>query len=258
MAENTLSPVEALRAIRRVMADKKSLTPAQRLAIIGVIVRADNKSGKAWASYSGLRNEAGLGLGTIRSAMEKARGVHLAVEPRRGRHGSLQYRILKGGNGQASTTETVSLPDSSDTDSDRPALPSGAPSTTNTVMTLAPLSRPNESDPRESAHNASVQWTGERFRFPETFFSEYVPRTWPDIDRRRIEREIERCGRYYVEKGKGVKEPESTLVRWLGKAFDKDQDEAAGLRRTGKAQALADAALRRDAGLELSDGTKPF
>lgn len=89
----SLEPVEALRAIRRVCTDA-AMSPAQRLAVVSVILRADNGTGKAWAGYRSIRAETGLAPATIRDGLKHAEGRYL----RRcgvGKNGAIQYQALQ-------------------------------------------------------------------------------------------------------------------------------------------------------------------
>lgn len=93
-----LSPVDALRLVRRVLGDR-SIGPAARIATAAVILSADNETGLAWASYRSLRAEFGLSsdsvAGALRSDGGAAMGRYLCVASR-GQQGAVQYRVLLG------------------------------------------------------------------------------------------------------------------------------------------------------------------
>jgi len=86
-----LPPVDALRVIARVC-DDRGLTPAQRLAVVRVILHAGNADGLAWASYRAIRRETGLASATIREALRIAEGRYLARHAV-GPTGAIQYRV---------------------------------------------------------------------------------------------------------------------------------------------------------------------
>lgn len=107
---NNLPPVEALQAIRRVLADA-SMHPAEKCATIGVILKADNRTGEAWADHQKLCTEFHLSkhsvaraLGTRGETRGKAIGRHLELA-RRGEHGAHCYAVQKPAE---QTTETAS------------------------------------------------------------------------------------------------------------------------------------------------------
>ena len=88
---SALSPTTALRAIRRVTADK-AITPAQRLVIIAVILRADNRTALAWTSFRSLRAEHGFANDTIKAAFGGPSQRYLELAGI-GARGARQYKV---------------------------------------------------------------------------------------------------------------------------------------------------------------------
>ncbi len=94
-----LTPVEALRIIRAILADSAFGGPAgkprhaQKLAAAAIILKADGRSRLAWADYKSTCREFGISRQTFRNATTAAEGRYIEVA-RRGRHGAKQYRIL--------------------------------------------------------------------------------------------------------------------------------------------------------------------
>lgn len=87
---NPLSPTEALRTIRAIVEDK-SLTVGQRLAIVAIVLRADNATGIAWAGYRSMVEATGLAPATISGALQKA-GKYLK-DGKPGRNGAASYIV---------------------------------------------------------------------------------------------------------------------------------------------------------------------
>lgn len=115
-------PVEALRLIRRILADK-SMGHAERIATAAVVLSADNETGEAWASYRSLRAEYGLSTDAIAGALRsdgrrapRGRAIdrYLRIE-RRGEHGSVCYAALRTAerSGQQSDDPALRFPGSS-------------------------------------------------------------------------------------------------------------------------------------------------
>ncbi len=126
------------------------MTPAQRLAIVAVILRADNKSGLAWAAYRGITKELGLSPATIRDGFNKAEGRYLE-RAGIGLHGAVQYRVLR----PTDSASTYEAPGASQTEAlaphsgplsasqtEAPALHFALSSASQTEAILTPMSNP--------------------------------------------------------------------------------------------------------------------
>ena len=101
-AKTELSPVDALRQIRIILADT-SMPPAVRIVVAAIVLRADNHTATAWASYAGIRREFGVSLDTIATALRadgnvrgqgRAIGKYVEVVGR-GAGGATQFRVLR-------------------------------------------------------------------------------------------------------------------------------------------------------------------
>lgn len=100
-AEAAFSPAEALQLLRAIHADK-SLSLAQRIAVAGVVLCLDWRTGEGWASYRSIHDEFGIGMEAIAAALRTdgaggagaAIGQYLAVAGR-GAKGSVRYRALR-------------------------------------------------------------------------------------------------------------------------------------------------------------------
>jgi hypothetical protein len=139
-APTRFPPVEALRTIARVCSEK-ALTPAQRLAVIRVVLYAANDTGLAWASYRAITKETGLAPATIRAALRFAEGRYL-LWAGVGRQGAVQYRIalqsVKRSTGE-STSQAEAL-----------ALHSAPESASQAEAKLTPITNP-KTDPKRRA-----------------------------------------------------------------------------------------------------------
>jgi len=88
---DSFGPVVALRAIQAVCGDR-DIGAAQRLAIVRVILHAENGTALAWAAHRTIEKETGLAPATIRAALRHAEGRYLRRH-NVGRNGAIQYRI---------------------------------------------------------------------------------------------------------------------------------------------------------------------
>lgn len=93
MSGSALSPVDALRVIRSVMRDK-SIKHAQRGVIVGIILRADNRTGCAWADWRSLRREYGFAFSTVGKALKAGTGKFIEPTGRVGKDGAHEYRVI--------------------------------------------------------------------------------------------------------------------------------------------------------------------
>jgi len=156
---NEFGPVGALRVIQQVCGDV-GMTPAQRLAVVQVILYADNGTGLAWAAYRTIMQKTGLAPGTIRAALRYAEGRYLNRHTS-GRNGAIQYRIALHGMKRASKIEA---PTASHTEA--PALQSALPGASHTEAILAPVSNPKKKGaadkppPAESTNGAGARLLG--------------------------------------------------------------------------------------------------
>lgn len=139
----SFDPLEALRAIRCVCGDV-CMSPAQRLAVVSVILRAENGTGKAWAGYRSITAETGLAPATIRDGLKRAEGRYL----RRcgvGRHGTTQYQALQPVK-RVSTNESPSA-----SQNEAPALQSALASASTREDKLTPVSNPTTNPSKKRA-----------------------------------------------------------------------------------------------------------
>lgn len=96
-------PVAALRAVRKVLADRGLPGPSGKLVVIDLILRASNAAGLAWASYDSLCRNLCCSRWTVRRALVLATSRHIEVAGR-GPHGAVQYRIVNPGRSSAGTS----------------------------------------------------------------------------------------------------------------------------------------------------------
>lgn len=101
--DGSLSPTDALRALRAVHSDPEIL-PAQRSAVAWVILSANNKTGLAWASYENIRKNTGVARATIREGLRRAEGKYLH-RAGLGRKGAIQWRVAVQPVNRSSTSE---------------------------------------------------------------------------------------------------------------------------------------------------------
>ena len=91
MSITKLSPVEALRVIRAIHQDE-GLTHALRGVLTAIVLRANHRTGQAWADYGSLHREFGYSTDTVSAALKAGTGKYIFPGPR-GRHGAQSYYV---------------------------------------------------------------------------------------------------------------------------------------------------------------------
>lgn len=85
--------MDALRLVRRILADDQLGGLAPRVAVAGIVLMADGKTGLAWASYRALRRQFRLSYDSIGAGLSRALGKYVELNGV-GRRRSRQYRVL--------------------------------------------------------------------------------------------------------------------------------------------------------------------
>ena len=213
MSTSTFPPVEALRLIGRVCADR-DLGPAQRLAIIRVVLYAANDTGLAWAAYRAIRRETGLAAATIRAALRLAEGRYLARDGI-GPNGAVRYRALQSVK-RASTTEARAA-----STTEAPALQSLARGATVSEAKLAPVTNPRTS--ARGMRPSAVTWNEDanRFEVPDETLRAWRD-AYPAVD---VAGELRKAAAWHAANRTWRSRFSAALVRWLTRAAEQTNTE---------------------------------
>ena len=185
-----LSPTEALRLIRAILADR-SMTLAERIATAAIVLSADRRTGLAWASYPGIHREFGVCRDAIAAALRtrppkktkgpwrrgKAIGKH--VRPvRYGKSGTIQWAVVRPADRcreaeePASGEAAVGKPPSSSLIS--PSQQS-AEQTQTDPSTLAPDADPKKRGDGGAVAKCLAEQTGATDEEAEPYLPDYLP-----------------------------------------------------------------------------------